>query len=151
MAHILRIVLLFFIWQCNDNSGDPQSPTSEPSPTDGGDECPQLALDAFEQHIQPAIDASCSDSACHGIDADPPGGGFELLKKENDETFIINRAKMLSYSITSGKKLSDDGELLQKIGDDDEASHYGGNQVALGHITEEGITAWVKAEQKCSN
>ena len=144
MARILCIVLLCSIWQCSDENNDPQSPTTDLPPIEGK-ECPLLALYAFEQHIQPAIDASCH--ACHGEDGEHTDK-IELLKKENSDTATINRATMRSHR---NKWLIDDGVLLGKIGDDDPASHReGGNQVAAGHITEEGITAWVAAEQKCS-
>ena len=145
MAHILCIVLLCFIWQCNNKTTDPQSPPPAPSPNDSsGDECPLLVLDAFEQHIQPAIDASCSAGDCHGDDSNPPGGGLELLLQENSDTATINRAKMRAHR---NKWLIGDGVLLDKISD---KTHGGGDQVAAGHLTEEGITAWVEAEKVCS-
>ena len=146
MVRVLCILLLLCNWQCNDKASDPQSPTPD------GDQCPQLALAAFEQYIQPAIDASCSNGGCHGEDDGAiPGGGLALRAKLGDrtdsDTVTINRAKMRSHN---NKRLIEDGALLGKIGDDDPATHTGGNQVAEGHITEEGINAWVKAEQKCS-
>ncbi len=144
MARILCIVLLCSIWQCSDENNDPQSPTPELPPIEGK-ECPQLALYTFELNIQTAIDASCSGGGCHGSDADAPGGGLELLKKENEDTATGNRANMISHR---NRWLMGDGVLLDKITDD---THGGGNQVAAGHITEEGITAWLAAEQKCSS
>ena len=141
MLRVLCVSLLLFSWQCNDTANDPQSPTDDPSPPDGDNVCPRLALTAFEQHIQPAIDASCH--ICHGKDGEHINK-IKLLKKESDDTITINRATMLSHR---NKWLIKDGMLLDKISDN---THGGGNQVALGHITEGDITAWVQAEQRCS-
>ena len=140
------IVLLSFSWQCQDEANDPLTPSSTPTPNYEGDECPGIALDAFEAHIQPAIDASCSTGGCHADDetGTPPASGLELLKGEAN--LVKNRAAFIKQ-----KHYIKDGELLAKIGDDDPATHFGGNQVAKEHITEQGITAWVKAEQKCSS
>ena len=152
MARVLCILLLLCNWQCNDKASDPQSPT----PPDGGDQCPQLALEAFEQYIQPAIDVSCGTGGCHGDDGEnPPGGGLALRARQGDRTdsdiATINRAKMRSYGngwlIREVEPPGKGSVLLGKVSDD---THGGGNQVAAGHITAEGIEAWVKAEQKCS-
>ena len=150
MARILCIVLLCLIWQCSDENNDPQSPTPELPPIEGK-ECPPLALYTFELNIQTAIDASCSGGDCHGSDADSPGGGLELIKRENEEdedTATGNRANMISHR---NRWLMDDGVLLDKITDDTHGDGLvgAGNQVAKGHITEEGIVAWLAAEKKC--
>ena len=150
MTRILCITLLCFVQQCNNKDDDPQSPPPDQSQTTASvDECPQLALEAFALHIQPAIDASCSDGSCHGDDADAPGGGLLLMKKEDSDTVTVNRTKMSTHRnkwlIEKGKLL--DSMLLDKLTD---ITHEGGDQIAQEHITEEGITAWVAAERRCS-
>lgn len=147
MTRILCITLLCLCQQCSDKDDDP--PQVDPSQaTANVDEC-QLALDAFALHIQPAIDASCSDGGCHGDDGSPPGGGLLLMKKEDSDTVTVNRAKMSSHrnKWLIEKDVLLDSRLLDKLTD---VTHEGGNQVELGHITEEGITAWVAAERRCS-
>ncbi len=146
MPRILCVVLLLSGWQCRDTQHD-NSPSPASESSDDGVVCPQLALAAFEQHIQPAIDAACGNGGCHVSDGtNVAGGGLELQKKQNDETFITNRAEMLSHRAAW---LTEDGELLAKVGDDDPATHEGGNQVAEGNITEEDIVAWLEAEKSC--
>ncbi len=150
MARILCVGLLWFIWQCSsDKANDTPSSASAPPPSveePREDECPQLALDMFEEHIQPGIDASCSGGDCHGAAANPAGAGLELLKREeNSDTVTINRARMRSHR---NNWLIKDRVLLEFV--TDEVLHPGADQVAAGHITEAGITAWVAAEKACS-
>ena len=61
-----------------------------------------------------------------------------LLKSESD-----NRDRMSSHR---NGWLIEQGRLLDVFRG---GIHEGGDQVALGHITEEGITAWVAAEHAC--
>lgn len=149
MYHI--IVMLCFVWQCNNKTDDTQPTTTDPhgsSEENGSNNCPQLALAAFEQHIQPAIDASCGVSGCHGEGDGEASDRIRLLQTaENGDNAIINRAQMVKHKYR-GRLLIEPGVLLGKIGGGD---HEGGNQIDLGHITEEGITVWAEAERKCSN
>ena len=145
------IVLLSFSWQCQDEANDPLTPSPTSTPNYEGDECPGIALDAFETHIQTAIDASCSTGGCHADD-DETGAAreseLELFKGEDN--LAKNRAAMRRHKEeTDNKLLIEDGVLLAKVGG--KKAHGGGNQIELGHITARGITAWVKAEQKCSS
>ena len=150
MLRILCVTLLCCIWQCNngdDEDNDPLIADEEDKYSQlalESFECQMLAFDVFKQHIQPAIAASCGAGNCHGSDGtEPPGGGLELLKGTDGDSIIKNRATMRSHR---KNWLIEAGELLDKLTD---VTHSGGNQVEQGHITEEGITAWVKAEQAC--
>ena len=149
MTRLLCIIaLLCFVWQCNDKADDTQPNTTDPNGGGGGNgnnNCPQLALAAFEQYMQPAIDASCGTGDCHGGEA---SDAIELLQAtEDSDNAIINRAKMLKHRY-QGKLLTENGVLFSKIGG---GEHGGGNQVEIGHITKQGITTWAEAERKCSN
>ena len=144
---ILCVVSLCCIWQCNDEDNDPLLADDKDKYSQLALEsfaCQMLAFDVFKQHLQPAIDASCGVGNCHGSDGnEPPGGGLELLKGTGSDTTIKNRATMRAHR---RNWLIEADELLDKLTDE---THSGGNQVALGHITEEGISAWVTAEQAC--
>ena len=124
---------------CRDQTDDPQSPPpDQTSATASADKCGQHALLMFQRHLQPAIDATCGNGDCHGDGGSPPGGGLMLLKSESD-----NRDRMSSHR---NGWLIEQGRLLDVFRG---GIHEWGDQVALGHITEEGITAWVAAEHAC--
>lgn len=144
---LLLTALLGFGWQCKDRTNTVLAPSPTPTPiaVEVRQDCYQLALMAFKQHMQPAIENSCGRAGCHATDArgNATPSGLELLGGDGNVT--TNHTTMRAYR---NGYLIEDGVLLDKISD--QILHEGGDQIAQGHITPQSIAAWLEVEQNCA-
>lgn len=97
----------------------------------------QPGMDAFVTEINPSLEASCINSACH-LSQKVAGVSLGI---DQDE---INRLAFLSY-VRDGSGFNDD-KLISKLSLEG-AAHVGGNQLA--NLPATNIVSWLNAERTC--